>query len=77
MRPVVHRLRADYQGRVDVLSVNPKSMKAQKLAGQYGAIFTPTFVFVQSNGSIQGVIVGEADEERLRQELELLLHGSP
>ena len=73
----MHRLRGEYQGRVDILSINPKSTKAHKIAGQYGAIFTPTFVFVRSDGNVQNVILGDADEERLRQELELLLQASP
>ena len=56
-----------------MVSVNPKSQTGQKLAGQYGAIVTPTFVFVRADGTFQNTILGDADEERLREELDRLL----
>jgi len=72
----VNRLQDEYQGRIDVLTVSPRSMRGQKIAGQYGAVFTPTFVFVRADGQIQATFLGEVDEERLRQEFELLASSS-
>ncbi len=72
----MNRLQDEYQGRIDVLTVSPRSMRGQKIAGQYGTVFTPTFVFVRANGQIQATFLGEVDEERLRQELESLVSSS-
>ncbi len=72
----MNRLRDEYQGRIDVLTVSPGSMRGKKIAGQYGAVFTPTFVFVRADGQIQATMISDADEERLRQELELLANSS-
>ena len=71
----MHRLRDEYQGRLDVLSVSSHSQRGQKLTGEYGAVFTPTFVFVRDDGQTHSMFVGYVDEERLRQELETLLQA--
>ncbi len=77
MRPVVHRLRAAYQGRVDVVSIGKGAIRGKKIAGLDGVAFTPTFVFVRPDGGLQSVIVGEMDEQRLAAELNrLALAGS-
>ncbi len=72
----MNRLRDEYQGRIDVLTVSAGSLRGKKIAGQYGAVFTPTFVFVRADGQIQATFLGEVDEERLRQELESLVSSS-
>ncbi len=77
MLPVVNRLRREYQGRIDMPKASPRSRTGQKVAGQYGAAFTPTFVFVRPGGDVQSTIVGLADEADLRKELEALLVLSP
>lgn len=72
MRPAVRRLKQTYEGRVDVKSVSTGNMRGSKLADQVGVAYTPTFVFVRPDGQIQSMMVGEVDEERLAQELDLL-----
>ena len=69
----MHRLKAEYAGRIVVRSVHPRSGRSQKIAGQYVAAFTPTFVFVRHDGSIQNIFLGFVDEADLRDELEALL----
>ncbi len=68
----MHRLRAEYRGRIDVRSLNPHRLQDKELIGPFGA-FTPTFVFVRADGQIATTFVGDVDEARLRRELELLL----
>ncbi len=74
MRPAVRRLRAAYQGRVNVQTISSHGLRAQKLANGYAASFTPTFVFVRPDGSIQNVFLGDVDEDRLHAEIEDLLN---
>ena len=77
MRPVVHRLRAAYQGRVDVVSVGKGGIRSKKITGLDGVAFTPTFVFVRPDGGLQSVMVGEMDEQRLAAELDRLALAGP
>ncbi len=74
MRPVVNRLRSEYAGRIEVVSLNRNGGRGHRIAGKYAASFTPTFVFVRPDGALQDVILGETDAEQLREKLELLLH---
>jgi hypothetical protein len=72
MRPAVRRLKKSYAGRIDILNVSTGNMRNSKLNDQVGVAYTPTFVFVRSDGKIQSMMVGDVDEERLVQELDLL-----
>lgn len=56
-----------------MLTISPRSSRARKLGGSYVATFTPSFVFVRSDGTLQNVFLGEVEESRLRQELDALL----
>lgn len=56
-----------------VLTISPRSSRARNLAGGYTATFTPSFIFVRSDGALQNVFLGEVEESRLRQELDSLL----
>ena len=76
MRPAVRRLKQTYEGRVDIESVSTGNMRNSKLAAQVGVAYTPTFVFVRPDGQILSMMVGEVDEERLAQELDLLAAGT-
>jgi hypothetical protein len=73
MRPIVHRLRTEYKGRVDVTSVRARSPRGQELARQYGTFQTPSFVFVRADGQMQNIFLGDMDEVELRDELDRLL----
>ena len=74
MRPVVHRLRDDYHGRVEVQSISSHGLRAQEITNGYAASFTPTFVFARPDGTIQNVFIGDVDEDRLRAEIDSLLN---
>ena len=69
----MRRLRAAYQGRVDVVSVGKGGVRGKKIAGLKGVAFRPTFVFVRPDGEVQSIMVGEVDEARLAQELDRLV----
>lgn len=74
MKPVVDRLANDYAGTVDVklMSLNGDDAAAEGLANQFGVQYVPTFVFVDSQGGRQGLIVGETAESALRAKLDAL-----
>lgn len=76
MRPAVRRLKQTYEGRVNIESVSTGNMRNSRLAAQVSVAYTPTFVFVRPDGQIQSMMVGEVDEERLAQELDLLAAGT-
>jgi len=48
-------------------------VRGRQVAGTYGAGFTPTFVFIRTDGTLQSMILGETGEEDLQQQLDLLL----
>jgi thioredoxin-related protein len=74
MKPVVDRLEKQYAGKVDVkrMSLNGDDAAAEALASKYGVQYVPTFVFVDSQGGQQGVLVGETAESALRAKLDAL-----
>ena len=69
----MYRLRDEYKGRVEILSINPRTKRAKALTDDLGAAFTPTFVFVGPNGSVQNMFLGPVEEAHLRKELDALL----
>ena len=72
MRPAVRRLKKVYADRIDIRNVSTGNMRNSKLADQVNVAYTPTFVFIRPDGQIQSMMIGEVDEERLVQELDLL-----
>jgi thioredoxin-like negative regulator of GroEL len=74
MKPVVDRLTNDYAGTVDVvrMPLDKGDAKAEKLAGDLGVEYVPTFVLVDSKGVRQDLIVGETAEDGLRAKLDAL-----
>jgi thioredoxin-related protein len=74
MAPVVDRLADEYTGKVDVkkMSLNGDDPAAEELATRFGVEYVPTFVFVDSQGTQQGLIVGETAESNLRAKLDAL-----
>ncbi len=69
----MYRLRDEYKGRVEIVSINPRTRQAKALTDDLGTAFTPTFVFVGTDGNVRTMFVGEVDERHLRQELDALL----
>ena len=59
-----------------MLSVGEHGLQGRKIAGQFAAVYTPTFAFVRADGQLQNVILGESDEQQLRTAIEALLKES-
>lgn len=74
MKPVVDRLREAYAGKVDVkrMSLDGDDPEAERLANLVGVQYIPTFVFVDSKGVQQGLVVGETTEADLRARIDAL-----
>ncbi len=74
MKPVVDRLRTAYKGKVDVRRMDTGSgdPEVERLAQEFGIQYVPTFVFVDSKGVKQDLVVGETPEAALRAKLDAL-----
>ncbi len=74
MRPVVDRLIKEYAGKVDirVMHTDRGEPEAIRLSEALGIQYVPTFVFVDSKGGQQGMVVGETPEAALRTRLDAL-----
>lgn len=73
MAPVVDRLAAEYEGTIEFRLFNVETnQEGAALANQFGAQYVPTFVLVNSDGSVAGQLVGEVAEDELREKLDSL-----
>lgn len=78
MKPLVERLKKEYAGKVEfrryVDAGSPGSDPAGvDLAEQIGLQYYPTFLFVNSDGSLAGQpVIGGQTEAQLRQRLDAL-----
>ncbi len=74
MRPLVERLAQEYGGKVEFRRyVDSGDPVGDQLSQAFGIQYVPTFVFVDSDGSLSGQpLVGGVDEAVLRQRLDLL-----
>ena len=73
MAPVVDRLKGEYEGTVEFRLYNvEQDEQGSELASSFGAQYVPTFVFVNSDGSVAGQIVGEVAEDALKDKLDSL-----
>ena len=73
MEPVVDRLEKQYKGKVEIKRINvEKDAEGSKLMQQYGAQYVPTFVFLNSDGSVAQMKVGELKENVLTSALDAL-----
>ncbi len=73
MAPVVDRLKSEYDGKVEFRLFDvDKDAEGQALMEQYGAQYVPTFVFVNTDGSAAGQLVGEQSEDAMRKQLDAL-----
>lgn len=74
MKPLVERLRQEYEGRVEFRRyVDSGDPIGDQLARQFNVQYVPTFLFVNTDGSVSGPpLVGGVDEATLRQRLDKL-----
>ena len=73
MAPVVDRLKGEYEGRVEFRLVNvEKDPEGASVGNSFGVQYVPSFVFLDTDGSTNDMIVGEVDEAGLRSALDAL-----
>lgn len=73
MAPVVDRLAEEYKGKVEFRKMNVETDDgASSLASRFRVEYVPTFVFVQSDGTVSATVVGETTEADLREALDAL-----
>ena len=74
MKPLVERLGSEYKGKVEFRTyLDSGDPVGDGLAQQFDIRYVPTFLFVNTDGSLSGeAIVGGADEETLRRRLDAL-----
>ena len=73
MEPVVDRLKDEYEGKVEFRLINvDEDEDGAALMARFGAQYVPTFVFVTSDGVTAGQLVGEVEEDVLREKLDSL-----
>jgi len=73
VKPVVDRLEKEYEGRVVFERINADTHDdARALMQKFGVNAFPTFVFVNSDGSVESRVVGAVPEEELRRNLDAL-----
>ncbi len=71
MAPIVDGLTDEYEDRVAVRKYNvAESAKGAALAEEFGVQFVPTFVFVDSEGELVDMLIGEVAESALRAALD-------
>lgn len=75
MRPAVRRLKQQYTGQVDVISLNYGDRRMRKIVAEYGADFHPAFVFLAPDGLVLDVVLGELSETQLARQFERLAIG--
>lgn len=70
---MVDRLKQEYEGTVKFELMNADTnADAAPLMRQYGVTAVPTFVFLNSDGSQAGKLIGAVPEEQLREQLDAL-----
>jgi thiol-disulfide isomerase/thioredoxin len=72
MRPVVDGLVKKYAGKYDIRIMNSSVTDpnlVSKLASLFSIRFVPTFVFLNSDGSLNQTVVGAVPVSRIEKEL--------
>jgi thioredoxin 1 len=70
LKPVVDRLEEQYSGHLDVVRVDIQSSAGRAIAGEFGVLVTPTFLFFDAQGKEIQRMVGSLDEELIERTLE-------
>jgi len=74
MKPLVERLAKEYEGTIETRRyVDGGDAVGEELAARFGVEYVPTFVFVNSDGTVSGdMIIGGATEAQLRDRIDAL-----
>lgn len=73
MKPVVDRLKKQYEGKVEFKLYNvDNSAEGNQLMAQFNAKYVPTFVFLNKDGSVSTQKVGETPEADMKKALDAL-----
>ena len=74
MKPVVDGLREQYKGKIEIkrMDTDAGDPEVETLAKAFSIQYVPTFVFVNSDGTVSGTVVGEVPESKLVEELSKL-----
>ena len=79
MVPVVERLGQGYEGRANILTVDPQDpqLGVRILAAKYGVWGTPMMVLLDRTGAVRKKLYGPQLEKTLVRELDRLLRAGP
>jgi thiol-disulfide isomerase/thioredoxin len=79
MVPVVESLGQGYEGRANIITVDPQDpqLGVRILAAKYGVWGTPMMVLLDRAGAVRKKLYGPQLEKTLVRELDRLLRGAP
>ena len=69
LKPIVDGLEEEYRDRLIVIRLNIQEGAGHDLATVYGFLYTPTFIFFDSQGNEVWRQIGGLDKDPLRQAL--------
>jgi thioredoxin-related protein len=69
-KPIVDGIEQDFAGQLTVLRVDAQSQTGQALARQMQMLFTPTFIFFDTQGSEAWRSVGRIDPQKVKDSLQ-------
>jgi len=73
MKPLVERLKKEYEGKVEFRLYNvEEDQTGVALADELDVQYVPTFVFATKDGVVSSKVVGEQTEQQLRTGLDAL-----
>jgi thioredoxin-like negative regulator of GroEL len=73
MKPVVDRLKQEYEGKVEFQIINVETDQAgAALADEFGVTAVPTFIFVNADGSRAKTLLGTVSESQMTDTLDAL-----
>jgi thioredoxin-related protein len=69
VKPVVDGIEQEHLGRLAVVRVNVQDPAGRTLGDRYGTVYTPTFLFFDSEGEVAWRTVGAIDPAEVRRSL--------
>lgn len=64
------RIEQEQRGKLQVIRLNMQDQIGRELARQYGALVTPTFIYLDAQGVEQWRQVGSIDSQRVSDSLD-------